>query len=316
MAYMGVKKFMINYLTGSSNFIDKSYLSNKFELLLFITNSCNNNCMHCWSKDLTLCNKVNLQWYREFFKRLNTHLISEIKLSGGETTLYPKLPELINIIREYVPEEIQLSIFSNGNNLLNSNIDDIIFYLKKQVGNNTNICYQISADEYHIASYSRIHKISFNSACLIYETFLKNFIFAIKHIKSNYNIDFNGKIKVHCNFGRASYHRGVLYKNINENDWENYFLVTEGLVKSGNANYIKESTEIQESNMWTAFIMPGIVISDNLTKDSVPFKYKESLVYLNLSDQIFSGTVIMGWWNLINRIFVGGSVIDFINYVK
>jgi hypothetical protein len=312
----GQKNMLATYLTPPPNFIDKSFLHNKFELLLFVTNRCTNNCEHCWSKDLVLSKEVDLIWYNQFFSMLNSFLISQIKLSGGEVSLYSHLRELVDIIRKYVHCDKKISIFSNGNNLISANFENIMQYLLHIVGNNKNICYQVSADEYHVHSYAKRNNITFEKACLQYTKFIKTFISAAKAIQLEHDIDFSVKIKVHCNINRSIFHREVIYADISDDDWNNFFIVTEGLIKSGNATSIKESKEIKISSMWSAFVMPGMSMTNNKMKNSILFNYNHKTFYLNLSKQEFSGTVILGWWNLINRYYVGGSVIEFLEYLK
>jgi hypothetical protein len=304
----------------AANFIDKESSPLKWEIVCFITNKCDNNCSHCWSKKMFLAKEMPLEWYMNFFKQINYNTISQIKLSGGEATLYPWFPQLLMTIRKYAPPEIPIVIYSNGNKFLKMNQDsDITDYIKavnQIVGDADGVSFQISADEYHIISYSLKNQISLEEGYLIYEKMIVKFLNAIKAINITRKTHITGKIKLHCNFGRADFHRKVIYPNIKEKSWDTDFIVTEGLVKSGNAQNIKEAEDIEPSDMWSAFVMPGLKMSNVKCQKSQSFVFNDTELYLNPSSDDFIGTVILGWWNLINHVYCGGSVDDFIKYLN
>lgn len=287
----------------------------KWEIVYFVTSRCNNNCNHCWSKNNFLGAETSLMNHEKFFRCIDPSVVKELKFSGGESTLYRELPALISLARCYLPHHIPITVFSNGHFLFEKDgtpksISSIANQLSNMISSNLNVALHISADEYHIASFAKKLGIDFCVAA-------QYFSLAIQRvIQVSQENGFEFKVKLHCNIGRIAYHRNKIYVSLDENVWNRYFIKTEGLIKAGNALEIKESSEIQKSDMWSAFVMMGAEFSErksDMTRDEFSLAGKK--IYLNAS-QNGRGGVIMGWWNLINRNFIGGDVDEFIRFVN
>lgn len=279
----------------------------KWEIVYFVTSRCNNNCRHCWSKNNYLGKEIDLEQHRFFFEDLDVGRVANIKLSGGECSLYPFLPELISLIRSYVPNTIPLILFSNGRFLFDAsgcikNVEKAINDLTR----NNHIEIHISVDEYHIKCFADSKNVSFEKAVCEYNKCVNRLIsFSVK--SKNVSV----KFKLHCNIGRSVWHREYLFKNIDEKLWKEYFIVTEGLIKAGNAKEIRESTPIVESDLWSAFVLNGVIfenISNSFTRDE--YDFQGNTLFLNETDRK-GGVVILGWWNLINHKCFGVSIDEF-----
>ncbi len=289
----------------------------KWEVVYFVTNRCNNNCGHCWSKKNFLGADVDIEQHENFFKTINTDKINTLKISGGESTLYKELPELIKLCRKYLKPSVPILIFSNGRFLFDNkgranSKEDISSYLSSMIPDIENVSLQVSADEYHINSFAQRHRMTIESAILEYNVALTNII---KIYKAQNKVS-SFKVKLHCNVGRSQYHKSNIYKNFDAQDMENFFIVTEGLIKAGNGAELDGTTEIQPSNMWSAFVMPGAEFSEERTPNTKDiFSYNGRQYFLN-SNPNGKGCVILGWWNLINRRLIGGDISDFVGFIK
>jgi len=80
---------------------------------ILLTNVCNANCAFCFANELTQCAPAylsisDLQARIDF---LRSSGISQIRLIGGEPTLHPQFPEIIDHIKS---TDLDIVIFSNG----------------------------------------------------------------------------------------------------------------------------------------------------------------------------------------------------------
>lgn len=287
----------------------------KWEIVYFITTRCNNFCQHCWSKHNFLGSDVSLEQHEKFISKLNFDNITEFKLSGGEVTLYDNLPKLITLCRKYMSDRVDLTIFSNGRIFFN--IDGTILSKKEifnkleQLFNDNKVCLQISIDEYHLMFFSKSHQMDLKKAG---EQYCKLINYLVDYAKNHNKVQV--KFKLHCNKGRLNWHRINLYAKISNYIWDNFIIKTEGLIKSGNAINIEDAEEIRENDCWSAFMMPGAEFGTIKTSKKSDVYFKENdIIYLNPSTN-GKGAVILGWWNIINKDFLGGDIYEFAKFIK
>lgn len=84
-------------------------------LRISLTNSCNLNCFYC-SPDKNSSNRKLVSDYDQLLKSirfLHTAGVRKIRFTGGEPTLYKKLPELIRAVKE-IDNSIYTCLTSNG----------------------------------------------------------------------------------------------------------------------------------------------------------------------------------------------------------
>lgn len=287
----------------------------KWEIVYFITTRCNNFCQHCWSKNNFLGSDVPLEQHEKFISKLNFDNVTEFKLSGGEVTLYDNLSELITLCRKYMPDSVNLTIFSNGRIFFNTDGTILskkeIFDKLEQLFNDNKVNLHISIDEYHLMSFSKSHQMDFKKAG---EQYCKLINFLIDYTRSHSKVQV--KLKLHCNKGRLNWHRVNLYAKISNYIWDNFIIKTEGLIKSGNAKNMEDAEEIRENNCWSAFMMPGAEFGLAKTSEKSDVYFKENnIVYLNPSTN-GKGALILGWWNIINKNLLGGDIYEFAEFIK
>lgn len=316
----------------------QSNINKKWELVIFVSTVCNSSCSHCWSYNTYLGKIVDLEWYNSFFSLLNSKRISEIKLTGGETTLYPFLPQLISLIRKYIPSTIPIVIFTNGRKLVpiersETSVIETVHNIKHLITNNKNISLQMSADEHHAGSLFRmlsgqklpsvsIKDIRNDNSCGFpyLKNMVLNFLDAIKIInQESYDLEFKGRLKIHCEQNRLKMHREVFYKDLSDSDWNTYVIATEGLIDSGNAKNLQNTIKIEENNdRLSAFVFPGaeFVNDPSCKKSECYMDVKGKKHYFIGSNKEMSGVVMLGWWNIINRTYCSASVEVFLQTLK
>ena len=291
-------------------------LNSPWELVYFIHPFCDGNCKHCWSSDIELGSLVNLEWHKSFTPKLRGLKIRELKISGGEPFLNKDIRAIIDYIREYLPVEIPITIFTSGRNFLSvkenaSGVDEIVNYLKSIINNFTNLSIHLSADEFHAETlYKHLYNVrnteltetEIKQSEQLMGIFVKNFISACEKLKKE-NPNFNGgKLKIHCDIGRLQYHRNTIYNWMDDNSWSKYAIGTEGLIKTGNAKNIENATEIVESDRWSFFVLPGVKIFETMQSNkSVKYYSKELNENFYLDTEKNSGIIFAGWWNIINK---------------
>lgn len=322
----------------NENFMQLLNKNKKWEILLFVSPVCNSSCSHCWSYNTYLGKMVDLDWFRNFFSNLNPEKVKMIKLTGGETTMYPHLAELLSLIREYLPASIPIIIFTNGRKIVpytrtEDSVNLTVQNIQQLIGENQNISLQMSADEHHAGSLFRAINKKNTPSFLKNEImkdnltglpFLKNMVFnfldAVKIIeKRKPDLKFEGKLKIHCETGRLNFHKEDIYQEISKKDWEKYVIATEGLIAAGNARNLQKSIKIKENNDFlSAFVFPGAVFSKQKIGKSETYLDDCNNEYYLLGSNIGkdSGIVMLGWWNIINRIYCAETTQVFLNMLK
>jgi len=324
----------------SKEFLDllDKYQGKKWEILFFVSPVCNSSCSHCWSYNTYLGKMVGLQWYEQFFSKLPVNSVKEIKLTGGETTMYPYLRELVSLIRKYMPIRIPITIFTNGRNFVPlkysapTSVDTTIQNIKKIISDNQNISIQMSADEHHAGSlYRAIQKRKTPSILkkdimqdnLSGEPYLKdmvyNFLEAIKYFdQKEPNLCFHGKLKMHCETGRLEYHRKTLYEDMSQEDWDKYVIGTEGLIYAGNAKNLEHSIKIEQNDDFiSAFVFPGAKFTTESQRVCEQYKTPNGdELYLVGSQENDSGIVMLGWWNIIEKRHCAGTTNEFLSHLR
>ncbi len=95
--------------------------------------------------------------------------------------------------------------------------------------------------------------------------------------------------------------------------WKNKVISSEGLIKSGSAEEIESATDILPSSQLSLFLLPGTEFYQKLqTGRAQEYQNPESqnMIYLDVARFDGNGASIVGWWNIINRIFCDGSTYD------
>jgi len=318
----------VSLLRGYTPFVgyDHDQLRSRlWELVYFLFPVCDYTCTHCWSSETFLGQPLPLDWHLGFFRAVDPSRLSEIKLTGGEPTLFRKLGDLIRGMRASLGPSVPIRLFTSGRNLVSAipneaGVKETISNLLRLGVLNCNLEVHLSADEHHAGSLYRAsvgvktrpqsaeevgRDISLGLPLL--DCRVRNFLAACRIVEDSAG-HVVGKIKVHCDIGRLDHHRGLLYPWITDEEWRLRAVASEGLVRSGAAISIPNSTPLCASDSISMFVMPGAEFySRPVTGRAQSYRDGGSSVYLDESRRDGCGACLVGWWNVVDRIFCGGS---------
>lgn len=343
MAYMEkLRKHQLNVnITKEDRLFEgltlKAIISKKWELVYFLSPFCLGTCNHCWSSDTFLGRFVPLSWHQKYWNSINTSNLNEVRITGGEPFLYKNIGEVVSVIRNNLDCKIPINIFTSGREFISLKkgevgISETVEKIIKAGVVKENVELYLSADEHHAGSlYRSVNHISsiptltkeirkMNKLGLPYlEIQINNFFEACRKISTTTFLKFNeGKLKIHTEKGRLSYHEKYILSKINKKVRRSQIILTEGLTKAGRAKKLK-SENIEEKTNSSVFILPGAEFytrkQSEYGQEYIDIKNKK-VVYLDISRINGLGASIIGWNNLINRNFCGGTAYDFFNLFK
>lgn len=308
----------------------------KLELVYFISPFCDGACTHCWSANTHLGRPMPLSWHRSFWSKVDPERLSVIKLSGGETLLYQDLGAVIRIIRQEVGRTVPIIIFTSGRQI--SSIKDgeqgitetrAALQANGLVADNVEV--HMSADELHASSFYRHHArcgAAMNAAEELRHQKLgmpmlkiaaRNFLLACQLEASAGKVSFRGgKLKVHAAAGRLAYHRSRLFGWMDQSMWRELVISSEGLIKAGRASSLAGSVEIRNDGPISLFLLPGAEFLTSACSGKAQayrIKSAQQAIYLDSGTVDGPGAAIVGWWNLINRHFCGGTANDALSII-
>lgn len=272
-----------------------------------------------------------VEWYEAFWQHIDPARVEEIKLTGGEPFLYRNIGKVVEVIRSWVGPEIPIRIFTGGRSIVSLKSDKEGIEKTVQVILQTgvisdNVEIHLSADEHHAGSLYRASKgirsrptsrediLRMNQLGIpLLQTQVKNFLAACEILVANNKGFSGGRIKIHAETDRLNYHRQEIFPWLDDAAWESKVISSEGLIKSGSAEDIDSATELLPNSQLSLFLLPGAEFYQKpQTKKAQKYQNPEnqSVVYLDVARIGGDGASIIGWWNIINRVFCGGSAYD------
>lgn len=277
---------------------------NNIELVYFVFPSCDANCKHCWSSDLMLGRVKSLEWHYRLIDRIaSSNTYSTIKLSGGEPFKNKDIGKLANRLHEKIGPDLPIQIFTSGRPFVSlkrgrEGVEETLLALDSYFDIYDNISIQLSVDEFHVQVLERMYKEESNIAELA-RTFIENFMQACFEIMKK-NPKFKGpKLKMHCAAGRIEHHLDF-YSWFPQDWWNEYVILTEGLVSSGNGKKLENTYKIVPNEMISYFLLPGVnFYPEPKSSRAVLFEDNGKTAYLDDSDE--HAILIEGWWNIIDR---------------
>lgn len=279
------------------------------ELVYFIFPVCDGNCAHCWSSEMRMGRYKNILWHESMLEALGKmpYQYKEIKLSGGEPFLHPEIGEIPYLLHKKLGDEIPITIFTSGRPFVSyekgsRGIEETKTKLLKLFKCFDNLSIHMSIDEFHVAELAKLNQWKPEEVKDNLKNYIMNFIFACEDIKQLYNGFLGPKLKIHCETGRKKYHQKQLFNWFPIEWWENYAILTEGLVYSGNAKKLQHTFKLRPNKKMSYFLLPGVDFYEKpLSERSEMFydiKHKKALF---LDDSENCAIMISGWWNLIDK---------------
>lgn len=248
------------------------------------------------------------EWYETFWQRIDPARVEEIKLTGGEPFLYRKIGKVVEIIRQ-VSSRVPIRIFTGGRNIvsLKSGKEDIKETVRKIL--ETSVIFE--SVKIHI---SREDILRMNQLGIpLLQTQVKNFLAACEILVANNKGFGGGRIKIHTEIGRLNYHRQEIFPWFDGAVWESKVISSEGLIRSGSAEEIDSAIELLSTSQLSSFLLPGAEFYQKpQTRKAQKYQNPESqsVVYFDVARVGGCGASIIGWWNIVNRVFCGGSTYD------
>jgi hypothetical protein len=303
----------------------------KWEVVCFLHPYCDGTCAHCWSSYTFLGRVMPIEWHEAFWQQVDGSRIKEIRLTGGEPFLYKDIGKVVKVIRQSVGPEIPIYIFTGGRSIISlesgkRGIDETVQKILQTgvVSNNTEI--HLSADEHHAGSLYRASRgiksqprsrediESMNKLGIpLLQLQVKNFLAACDVLVAGNRKFRGGKVKIHAEKGRLSYHQQEIFPWLDDTDWKNKVISSEGLIRSGSAKGIESATELLSSSRLSLFLLPGAEFYQRpQTRKAQVYQNPENqdVVYLDAARIAGGGASIIGWWNIVNMVFCGGSAYD------
>lgn len=272
-----------------------------------------------------------IEWHEAFWQGIDPSKIEEIKLTGGEPLLYKDIGKVIKIIRQSLGLKIPIRIFTGSRKIISlepgeRGVDETIQKILQTGVVLENVEIHLSADEHHAGSLFRASRgirsrpISrediegMNKLGIpLLQTQVRNFLTACDILVASNRRFGGGRIKIHAETGRLNYHRQEIFPWLNDATWKSKVISSEGLIKSGSAKNIDSSIELLPSSQLSLFLFPGAEFYEKpQTKKAQEYQNLENqgTVYLDVGRIGGYGASIIGWWNVVNRVFCGGSAYD------
>lgn len=303
----------------------------KWEVVCFLYPYCDGTCVHCWSSQTFLGRIIPIEWHKVFWREINCSKVKEIRLTGGEPFLYKDIGKVVKVIRQSIGPEILIRIFTGGRSIISlesgkRGIDETVQKILQTGIVSDNIEIHLSADEHHAGSLYRANtgiKLrpmsrkdieSMNKLGIsLLQVQVKNFLAACDVLVAGNKEFRGGRIKIHAEVGRLNYHRQEVFPWLDDTDWGTKVISSECLIKSGSAKDIASATELLPSSQLSLFLLPGAEFYQRpQTRKAQAYQNPENqgTVYLDVARIEGYGASIIGWWNIVNRIFCGGSAYD------
>jgi len=303
----------------------------KWEVVYFLYPDCGGTCAHCWSSETFLGRAMPVGWHEEFWRQADPVKIKEIRLSGGDPFFYKEIGKVIRAIRESVGSEVPILIFTSGKSIVSlkpgkKGVDETVDNILRTGVVSDNVEIHLSADEHHAGSLYRASRgiksrptsrgdiESMNELGIpLLQTQVKNFLAACDILVAGGGRFKGGKIKIHAETNRLQYHRQTIFPWLDEEVWKNKIISSEGLIKAGSAKDFDSATELISSSQLSLFIFPGAEFYlEPQTKKAQAYRNPENqdIIYLDRAGSGGYGASIVGWWNIVDRVYCGGSAYD------
>jgi len=277
-------------------------------------------------------------WHQNFWCRVNPSNIKEVKITGGEPFLYKDLGTVVGIIQKNLGPKIPIKIFTGGRNIISlkqgkKGIGETVFKIMQTGIIVKNVEIHLSVDEHHSGSlYRASHKIRKRPVFIndiqkmnklgipLLQTQVKNFLDACEILTKNSNGFFKGgKLKLHVGANRLKYHRKKIFYWVDNKTWKSKVICSEGLIKSGAAKKLKRTIKILPNSYLSLFIIPGAEFYKTPQTHMAQTYFNpenKKQIFLDLAREDGNGASILGWWNIINKNFCGGSTNDALNIIN
>lgn len=327
----GMKSEKIEGYTPYWGISSEKLENGKWEVVCFLYPYCDGTCAHCWSSQTYLGRVMPLEWHENFWRQVDRSKIKEVRLTGGEPFLYKEIGRVVKVIRQSVGSEIPIGIFTSGRNIISlesgrNGISETVHNILRTGVVLDNVEIYLSADEHHAGSLYRASRgiksrpvsgkdiEDMNKLGIpLLQTRVINFLAACDILVARNRGFGGGKIKVHVETNRLKHHRNKIFSWLDETDWDDKVISSEGLIRTGSAKNLDSAINLLPSSQLSLFVFPGAEFYQRPQTNKAQAYYNtenRSKVYLDEAGTEVQGASIIGWWNIVNRVFCGGSAYD------
>ncbi len=299
----------------------------RWEVVCFLSPTCDGRCLHCWSANTFLGVPLPSDWHESFWKDVEPTRLTAVRLSGGEPLLHLELRKILTVIRVALGPDVPIQILTSARSLVSLNDGDTGIEKTAEAIQAAglvleNVEIQMSADEFHAAPlYGQVMRRAGEPTAPgraqtpidALQQAARNFLAACDLLKRQNPFFGGGRLKVHAATGRLAFHRTRIFGWMDDETWGSRVLFSEGLVKAGRSAGRADAIPLTKDGPMSLFILPGAeFVEDRQSNVAQPYfcPEKDKTIYLDKGERTGKGAALAGWWNLVNRVFCGGSAHD------
>jgi len=170
-----------------------------------------------------------------------------------------------------------------------------------------------SADEFHASTISHGKTKNAVPPIDLLKMGAHNFLIACDELQRERPAFGGGRLKVHAALGRLTFHRRDIFGWIDDLTWNTRVISSEGLIRSGRSSSRPDAVILSHGGPLSVFILPGAEFLGSPHSNSAQSYFSFQAggdVFLDRPLHDEGGAAIVGWWNLVNRVFCGGTACD------
>lgn len=273
-----------------------------------------------------------LKWHQRFWQLVCANRVCEVRLTGGEPFENPDLGQIVEAVCTTVSPETTVYIFTSGRPVVsheigNRGVAETAVSLRHAGVVKPQVEIHMSADEHHAGALYRqingilrapvtreeaLHQNELGIPILL--SMVNNFLGACELLIRQTSGAFRGgRLKVHVEEGRADFHRTHMYGSFDDDWWNQYAIFSEGLIRSGRARKWFGTLHVEPRPIASLFIIPGgefrRVPQHRLAQAYIDVDDGQRF-FLDVAGPDGDGACVLGFWNLVAKIFCGGSAVD------